>query len=183
MLRIHLEIGNNVAVIDDLIKGVVTNIFKDEITIKDEGGMVYIYKASELVKIDKEQDELLKYSSMNKHFLNQKKKEVKTKKSVFKTVKKEVVLEVDLHAEKLTKSTRGMDNYDILNLQMNTAKHKLEFAIKRKISKIIFIHGVGEGVLKKELHYLLNRYPVKISEASYKPYGMGATEVYIFQNQ
>ena len=75
-----------------------------------------------------------------------------------------------------------MDNFDMLNLQLETAKRKLEFAIQKRISKIVFIHGVGAGVLKTELHYLFNKYPVKYYDASYQKYGLGATEVYIFQN-
>jgi dsDNA-specific endonuclease/ATPase MutS2 len=75
-----------------------------------------------------------------------------------------------------------MDNYDMLNLQLDTAKRKVEFAIQKRVSKIVFIHGVGEGVLKSELQSLLNKYPVKHYDASYKKYGLGATEVYIFQN-
>ncbi len=92
-------------------------------------------------------------------------------------------MEVDLHAEKLVKSTRGMDNFDILSIQINTAKHKLEYCISKRISKLVLIHGVGDGVLKIELRYLLNNYPVKYYDASYQKYGQGATEVYIFQNQ
>ncbi len=83
---------------------------------------------------------------------------------------------------KLTKSLKGMDNYDMLNLQLDTAKRKVEFAIQKRVSKIVFIHGVGEGVLKSELQSLLNKYPVKHYDASYKKYGLGATEVYFFQN-
>ena len=92
-------------------------------------------------------------------------------------------MEVDLHINKLVKSTRGLDNYDMLNLQLDTAKRKVEFAIQKRISKIVFIHGVGEGVLKSELQSLLNKYPVKHYDASYKQYGLGATEVYVFQNK
>ena len=91
-------------------------------------------------------------------------------------------MEVDLHINQLTKSLKGMDNYDMLNLQLDTAKRKVEFAIQKRVSKIVFIHGVGEGVLKSELQSLLNKYPVKHYDASYKKYGLGATEVYIFQN-
>jgi dsDNA-specific endonuclease/ATPase MutS2 len=87
-----------------------------------------------------------------------------------------------LHINKLVKSTRNLDNYDILNLQLDTAKSKIEFAISKRILKIVFIHGVGEGVLKSELQSLLNKYPVKHYDASYKKYGLGATEVYVFQN-
>ena len=105
-----------------------------------------------------------------------------TTESKDKKTKNEIVMEVDLHIEKLVKSKRGMDNFDILSIQMETAKRKVEYCIQKRISKIIFIHGVGEGVLKSELHYLLNRYNVKYYDASYKEYGLGATEVYVFQN-
>ena len=48
---------------------------------------------------------------------------------------------------------------------------------------IVFIHGVGEGVLKEELGYLFRKYDnVKFYDADYQKYGLGATEVYIFQN-
>jgi hypothetical protein len=47
----------------------------------------------------------------------------------------------------------------------------------------VFIHGIGEGVLKLELDYLFGRYNyVKFYDADYKQYGLGATEVYIYQN-
>jgi DNA-nicking Smr family endonuclease len=76
-----------------------------------------------------------------------------------------------------------MSNYDMLNLQLDTARHKLEFAIQKRIQKVVFIHGVGEGVLKSELDYLFGRYDnVKYYAADYQKYGQGATEVYIYQN-
>ena len=51
-----------------------------------------------------------------------------------------------------------MSNYDILTLQTETAKRHIEFAIRNRIPKIVFIHGVGEGILKAELDFLLGRY-------------------------
>jgi len=70
----------------------------------------------------------------------------------------------------------------MLSLQIETAKRKLDYAVSKKISKIVFIHGRGEGVLKKELEFLLGNYNVKFYDASYQKYGLGATEVYIYQN-
>ena len=71
----------------------------------------------------------------------------------------------------------------MLNLQLETAKRQLEFAMRKRIQKVVFIHGVGEGVLKEELKYLFNRYDnVSFYDAEYKKYGLGATEVYIYQN-
>lgn len=177
-----LEIGNKVAVIDDVIKGVVSDINGKTIYVKDSDGMLYQFTASDLVKIDIEQHELTKYSDIDSRFLREKINLKKKKISIFKKTKNEVVMEVDLHINKLIKVTKGLDNYDMLSLQIDTAKRKLEYCIQKRISKIVFIHGVGEGVLKTELHFLLSRYPVKFYDASYQKYGLGATEVYIYQN-
>jgi dsDNA-specific endonuclease/ATPase MutS2 len=178
----HIEIGNKVAVLDDVLKGKVIDIIGDAISVETSDGMVFKFKASELVKIDVEQHELTKYSDINNDLLQDKIAQNKPKKSLFKKHKNEVVLEVDLHIGKLTRSTKNMDNYDMLNLQLEVAKKKIDFAVSKRISKIVFIHGVGEGVLKSELVRLLNKYQVKFYDASFKKYGLGATEVYIFQN-
>jgi len=177
-----LEIGNKVAVLDDVLKGKIIDINGDDVSVETSDGMVFKFNSSELVKVDIEQHELSKYSDINNSLLKEKISQNPPKKSLFKKEKKEVILEVDLHINKLVKSTRNMDNYDILNKQLDTAKNKVEFAISKRISKIVFIHGVGEGVLKSELLRLLNKYPIKYYDASYKKYGLGATEVYVYQN-
>ncbi|TCP27020.1 hypothetical protein EV195_102362 [Tenacibaculum skagerrakense] len=178
-----LEIGNKVAVLDDVIEGIVTKIIKNKILVKTNDGMEMWFTDSELVKIEVSQSDLLKSVSVDSSLLKEKVKEFpKKQNSLFKKAKNEVVMEVDLHIEKLVKSKKGMDNYDILTIQIETAKRKIEYCIQKRISKIIFIHGVGEGVLKTELHFLLNNYNVKYYDASYQKYGLGATEVYIFQN-
>jgi hypothetical protein len=176
-------VGDTVSVLDDVVKGVVSKINGNTVFIKDETGMEFYYEASELVKIDGDQNQLLKYNEASNHLLQSKVSEKPNKrKPIFKKTKNEIVFEVDLHINKLVKSTNGLDNYDMLNLQIDTAKRKLEYAIQKRISKVVFIHGVGEGVLKTELQYLFKKYPVKHYDASYQKYGVGATEVYIFQN-
>ncbi len=100
-----------------------------------------------------------------------------------KSKKDEIVLEIDLHIEKLVKNFKHLSNFDILNIQVDTARHKVEFAIKNRIPKLVFIHGMGEGVLKTELEYLFGRYPeISFQDANYRKYGLGATEVYVKQN-
>ena len=178
----RFEIGNKVAVLDDVLKGKIVNIIKDDIFVETTDGMIFKFNSSELVKIDVEQHDLTKFNDINNSLLKEKIAQNPPKKSLFKKEKKEVILEVDLHINKLTKSTRNMDNYDMLNLQLDTAKNKVEFAISKRISKVVFIHGVGEGVLKSELQRLLSKYPIKFYDASYKKYGLGATEVYVYQN-
>lgn len=177
--------GDKVAVLDDAIRGVVVSIEKNKIIIEDDLGFELTYEERHLVKIAKDQSEMSKFSDINNPLLRAKAVPEKKKNYQVKKNKKEGTvppMEVDLHIQNLVKSTKGLQNFDMLTIQLDTAKHKLEFAIRKKIPRIVFIHGVGEGVLQKELHYLFGRYPVSISEGSYKKYGLGATEVYILQN-
>ena len=178
----YFNIGKKVAVLDDILKGVFVSLNGQVVGIKDNDGMVYEYNQNELVVIEEDQHQLSKYSDINNPLFNDKLQDQKVKVSSFKKENNEVILEVDLHINQLIKSTTGMDNFEMLSLQLETAKRKIEYAISKRISKIIFIHGVGEGVLKSELHYLFGRYPVRFYDASYKKYGLGATEVYVFQN-
>ncbi|MDB9781304.1 DNA mismatch repair protein MutS [Flavobacteriaceae bacterium] len=178
----YFNIGKKVAVLDDILKGVIVSLNGQVVGIKDNDGMVYEYNQNELVVIEEDQHQLSKYSDINNPLFNDKLQDQKVKVSSFKKENNEVILEVDLHINQLIKSTTGMDNFEMLSLQLETAKRKIEYAISKRISKIIFIHGVGEGVLKSELHYLFGRYPVRFYDASYKKYGLGATEVYVFQN-
>lgn len=174
----HFNIGNKVAVLDEALKGDVVDVQGNSISIKDKEGMIYIYEASELVLIKEDQHELSKFKDIHSSFLKEKMKESTHKKVRLKQANK-TVLEVDLHIGQLKASTKGMDKFDILTYQLYTAKSQLEFAIQKRIPKVVFIHGVGEGVLKNELAYLFKKYPVQFYDASYQKYGFGATEVSI----
>lgn len=181
--------GDKVAVLDDVMKGIVISTKGTSVLIEEENGFELPFEANKLVKIHQDQTELSKFTDINNALLRQKindntgnRKHKKTIKKVSSTVG-QPVMEVDLHIQHLVKSSKGLTNFDMLNIQMDTAKHKLEFAIRKRIPRIVFIHGVGEGVLLKELEYLFAKYPVTITEASYQKYGMGATEVYILQNK
>jgi dsDNA-specific endonuclease/ATPase MutS2 len=53
-------------------------------------------------------------------------------------------------------------------------------AINGHFIKIVFIHGVGNGVLRQTIRDLLRTYEgIEYSDASYKKFGAGATEVTI----
>jgi len=178
------KIGDRVSVIDDTITGKVENIDGNSISIKTKDDFLMVFNDNELVQIKEEQKEYSKYIDILHEGMIEKdepKKKSITRKD--KKSKKQPPLEVDLHIHQLTASTRGMNNYDILNLQIETAERRIEFAIKKKIPRVVFIHGVGEGVLKKELEYLFAKYKVDVYPASFQKYGFGATEIYIYQIQ
>ncbi len=179
------EIGDKVAVLDDNISGVVIKVQNNEISVETTDKLVMTFFVNELVKTNNSND-LSGFFSIQSLGSVLRDKEEPKKRSFVKekrSRKDEFVLEVDLHIEKLVPSKRGMSNYDILTLQMETAKRQLDFAIKNRMPKMVFIHGVGEGVLKAELDFMLGRYDnISFQDANYQKYGLGATEVYIKQN-
>lgn len=177
-----LNKGDKVSVLDDSIDGIVIKTEGLEVTIETTDGFNLTFKSSELIKI--ENGNTMKFSFNKSQIISEKEvvkpnyinKEKKNKKEIPPP-------EFDLHIEKLIKSYKGMNNYDILTLQLETAKRHIEFAIRQRIPKIVFIHGVGEGVLKSDLDFLLGRYEnIIFNDANYQKYGSGATEVYFKQN-
>ena len=88
-------------------------------------------------------------------------------------------MEIDLHIENLIDSHRGMDNYQIIQVQMARFRRSINIALSRRLKKIVFIHGVGSGVLREEIRFELKEmYPnFEYFDGSYQEYGQGATEV------
>lgn len=177
------QIGDKVSVLDDNISGIVVEINNGAIGIETSDGFVLEFQSNELIKNKSFSNDLFSNAEVNDVI---KQKELPLKKRSIKKKPKErnlPTIEVDLHIHKLTNSDRHMTNFDKLTLQLDTAKRQLEFAIRKRIQKIVFIHGVGEGVLKMELETLFRRYDnIKYYDADLQKYGHGATEVFVFLN-
>jgi dsDNA-specific endonuclease/ATPase MutS2 len=164
----QFKIGDRVLVLDDEFGGVVAFAKAEQITILTDEGIEITYHQRELIL-----DRSFKVTNVVR------KEEPVPKKSKTRLVSRKKAafipaVEVDLHIHQLVKSERGMDAYDKLNLQIDTARHKIEWAIQSRIPKLVFIHGVGQGVLKEELNYLFQRYgQIKFYDADYQKYGRG----------
>ncbi|WP_298141721.1 Smr/MutS family protein [Flavobacterium sp.] len=185
MMSNKFEIGDRVSVLDDAIDGVVVRVEKDNITIETTDKFLMTFFVNELIKtnITNNLDYFNKSDSLSKKEMDLKptRKQIELQKKLEKVERG--VPEFDLHIEKLVKNKNGLSNFDILTLQMETAKRHVDFAIKNRIPKIVFIHGVGEGILKAELDFMLKRYEdISFQDANYQKYGLGATEVYFKQN-
>ncbi|MDE5871605.1 MAG: DUF2027 domain-containing protein [Muribaculaceae bacterium] len=89
------------------------------------------------------------------------------------------LIEVDLHIDSLVDTTAGMENKDMLQLQLDTVRKTMKEHSKRKGQKIVFIHGKGDGVLRKAVRDLLKKEWPKadLQDASFQEYGFGATLV------
>ena len=88
-------------------------------------------------------------------------------------------LVVDLHAHEILETTQGMNSMDILQYQLEVFRRTLKEHAAERGLKIVFIHGKGEGVLRKAIINELNRYfkHCTYQDASFQEYGYGATLV------
>jgi len=88
--------------------------------------------------------------------------------------------EVDLHLEALRpNSQEGLSNTAILRIQLDAFEDALSRALATNMHEIVFIHGMGNGVLRKEIHRQLSRNKdIKFFEDARKEkFGFGATLV------
>lgn len=183
------SIGDKVSVLNDTITGVIVRVQKNKCVIEDTDGFERIYPNSNLVILKMSVDYKLSDEKAEKQILNKinsiiSRGQVKLPSKVSKTHYQQESVEIDLHIEELVEDHSYMNNFDILQRQMQTCRMFIEKAIRLKVKKAVLIHGKGEGVLKNEIYTYLDRLEnakhikIEFHEASYATYGMGgATEV------
>lgn len=90
-------------------------------------------------------------------------------------------LVVDLHIDALLDSTAGMNAADILSYQIGIFNKTMQAELNHTGRKIVFIHGKGDGILRRklidELKYRYKHCPHQ--DASFQQYSYGATQVTI----
>jgi dsDNA-specific endonuclease/ATPase MutS2 len=177
------KIGDQVAWIDEDLQGNVISIKKNTIVVETSDGFEIEAQVGELVLLPGKESFKVDWNELQRTKQN----ELKSKKPISPNrndkKKKQPPLEVDLHIHELVTYTKNLSNFDMLNIQLDTAKRQIKFAKEKRIKRVVLIHGVGQGVLKAELETLLRRdEEVDFYDADYKVYGLGATEVYIYEN-
>lgn len=177
------KVGDKVEGIDDTIKGVVKSIDANKLTIESDDGFILQFPANELILVPTSNQIRVTHQEVAQIKSAEEQDKKRSHPAPRPKERNAPKMEVDLHINQLVKSSKGLTNHEMLNIQLETAKRQLEFALRKRIQKVVFIHGVGEGILREELYYLFRRYEnVKYYDADYQKYGLGATEVYIFQN-
>lgn len=92
--------------------------------------------------------------------------------------------EVDLHIEALCDEYLKLGKHEKLQIQLDYFNRCLEDAISWNYERVIFIHGVGAGILKLEITKILEQYPfLEYFDASIAKYGIGATEVILHKEK
>lgn len=166
LFPIHAKIEKHIPAIERRIKFKASAFFKSKGKIPVLGKNGYVFKLSENTKeIDIQQ--------LNAD-LNQ-------DKSAAQPEFKKPPREVDLHIEKLVADHSNMSNSEMLRIQLKTFDAHLNQAIASGMDEITFVHGIGNGVLRKEIHKILSQMGnIKYFQDSHKDrFGYGATLVRI----
>jgi hypothetical protein len=89
--------------------------------------------------------------------------------------------EIDLHIESIDVNYENLPKEDILRIQLSKFDEKLNEAFMAGLDEIIFIHGVGNGVLRNNIHKQLSQHDnVQFFKDTHKEkFGYGATLVKI----
>ena len=165
----RIKIGDRVRFLDEVGEGTVVCIEGNYATVADDDDFEQNYPMNQLVVMRSDWVREVQVDKPKEAYLGPKKKSHET------DIK---VVEIDLHIHQLIDNQSGLSTYDMLKIQLNRVKSEMAKAQKRKVKKLVFIHGVGEGVLREEVWKLLRNYEkVNIYDADFLRYGRGATAV------
>ena len=168
---------------------------KGWILVEDSEGFTYEHREEDLVPVGDWNKEFDMYNSVQPDIMdvverNLDKNVAQKANAQFKELYKnrdtnarlrDDTMEVDLHIHQLLDNHSRMSNSEIIAIQLEHFERTLRLAEEKKIKRVIFIHGVGQGVLRAEIRKMLSQYYPNCSymDGPYTTYGYGATEVTI----
>jgi hypothetical protein len=90
---------------------------------------------------------------------------------------KNIELIVDLHIESIGNNWKPKDEKQLLEFQLRHFKKELDRAILESFRFVFFIHGVGNGILRKALRTELDSLGFRYTDGPSGRFGQGATKV------
>lgn len=200
MSPIRIEAGTRVRFLNEVGEGVVVQVLsKEKVMIADEDGFEYPYALKELIPVEDRKMEEAQYSRALPsvtEILSQEVSENRRKiiekdfESRYRAVESNrregtgAFSEVDLHMHQLVDSQVGLSPAAIIELQLAHFERLLRIGIQQRTKRMVFIHGVGQGVLRHEIWTRIEQFYPRCSCRSADPrkYGSGATEIWISES-
>ena len=165
--ELGLQPGMKVTLMDSNDRGVIKHVRKDCVEIElDYGFVVPVGFHDFIVNVADEDRKLRQSVGSSKSKPAVKEKPEFSNKAV----------EIDLHIEALPGGL-GVAKGQELPYQLEYFRRTLRSQLRHRGSRIIFVHGVGDGVLKSAIREELDT--VYAISCSWNPYGDGATAVTI----
>ena len=148
--------------------GTILKIVNGKLLVKNSDGFEEMVSSNDIILYDENTDKVTAYGIDFDIKDNQIKKRKTKKNQRFSKV-----LKIDLHIELIIDYYKELENHEIVNIQLKKCENAIRKAMNTRIEKIIIVHGIGVGTLKKEVHQLLDQYNFRY----YTSQDGGSTEV------
>jgi hypothetical protein len=193
-----MKVGDRVKFLNEVGEGKVLEIVGDQVRVEDSDGFDTLYHKSDLIAVGGEKEEAEMYGNklpdlkdiISRDISEERQKaieksfELKYEKARSSGSKSGEEMVIDLHFHELVDDITGLNDKAKLDIQLNHFERMMTIAGEQRIRKVIFIHGVGQGVLRHQIRSRLDMYypNCSVRDANPREYGSGATEVYISQS-
>ena len=170
-MKKKFEIGDKVKFIRSNDYGIIQSVISErKVQVEDSSKFLSIVNVDEIIPFDKSTNSVSSYGDLTSY--KEKNDKAKNLKKVISNLN---VVKLDLHIENLSTDYNMMTNFEIIQIQIKKCEDLIMKSLNSNVHKLIIVHGIGEGVLKKEVHDLLNRYQLRYFESL----NGGSTEVMI----
>lgn len=173
------KIGDQIEFLNEVGGGLVVGYEGDLVSVEDEDGFAFLFPENELVlKVD---------WHPKGDFVEEKSQKLIRpidETDGYKMIEGRMpYMEVDLHIHMVVDSTRNLSNHDMVIVQLNHFEKTLSEARRRRLTKVVYIHGIGKGRLRNELRKRLKSLSnCDFHDADFSRYGLGATQVKLWYN-
>ena len=193
-----VKVGDRVKFLNDVGEGVVIKVETSTAIVEDESGFDHEYDLAELLPVGGEVEEEERYGNnlpdmsevLARDISEEKQKKLQeafdikyANERATNQKRRGEFMEVDLHFHELVEDISGLKDRTKLDIQLNHFERMMRIAAEQRIRKVIFIHGVGQGVLRHQIRSRLEMYypECSVRDANPREYGSGATEVLLGQ--
>lgn len=166
----QFAIGDRVLFKKEKHEGEIIRINSSDKVVVLSSGFEMNVSIKDLVKVEEGTNKAISYG---KHFFSKDSSVGKARS--YKKEKSQNIVKVDLHIELLSKDYHAMENFEIVQIQLNECRSRINKALNSKVTKLEIIHGIGEGILKNEVHAILRDYNLRF----YITQDGGSTEVFL----
>ena len=160
------SIGEVISILNETGNYTVVSIGSEVINVVDEHGFDLTISRDKAVKIHHFKTGAISIKDSDKP------------KSKKQTINADEVPRLDLHFESFDTHNYEVSAHEKFTIQMNTFKRFINGHLKNKTTRVLVIHGVGEGRLKSEIFACLRgRKGYDMNDANYSQRGVGASYI------
>ena len=196
----EIKKGDKVRFLNEVGGGVVIDVFSDgTATVEGEDGFDMKYKLTELMLVMSSEDEMEAYNNKLPDLASILAQDVDEKRQ--KAIQEQFDIKysnaratnqkrrgehmvIDLHIHELVDDQSGLQDRTKLDIQLNHFERMMRIAGEQRVRRVVFIHGVGQGVLRHQIRSRLEMYypDCSVRDGNPREYGAGATEVLLGQS-